>query len=291
VAMAIGIIGGTGLYDLPGLEQVEQIAVDTPFGRPSAPITRGIFSGQTLLFLARHGRDHSLLPSEVNYRANIYALKAHGARWCLSLSAVGSLQEHISPGHVVVPDQFLDRTRGRASTFFGDGIAAHVPFADPVCPVLRRIVSDVAGDVARSHGSMRHDGGTYVCMEGPAFSTRAESMLYRSWGGTIIGMTNLPEAKLAREAEIAYATLALVTDYDCWRSHDADVDVQDILATLQANVVLAKEIISAIIPRLAETEPSSIASNALQSGILTAPGAIREEVKNRLAPIIGRYVG
>ncbi|MCB0346670.1 MAG: S-methyl-5'-thioadenosine phosphorylase [Bdellovibrionales bacterium] len=288
--MSIGIIGGTGLYDLPGLDDIREREVKTPFGNPSSPVLSGVVDGVELHFLARHGRGHTLLPSEVNYRANLYALKVVGAKWCLSVSAVGSLQEEFRPGQVLVPDQFIDRTKGRASTFFGEGIVGHVAFADPFCPVMREELFAVASQVAKERSTEAHNGGTYLCMEGPAFSTRAESHMYRSWGASIIGMTNLPEAKLAREAEIAYATLALITDYDCWRSESDDVDIQEILRTLNANADLAKEVILRIAPRLNALEPSSLAANALQFAIITQPDRISADVRERLRPIIGKYI-
>lgn len=288
--MSIGVIGGTGLYELPGLDDIREQEIETPFGPPSSPIVSGVVDGVQMHFIARHGRGHTFLPSEVNYRANIYALKVVGAKWCLSVSAVGSLQEQYRPGQVLVPDQFIDRTKGRPSTFFGEGIVAHVAFADPFCPTMREHLYEAASDVAKARGTDAHNGGTYLCMEGPAFSTRAESHMYRSWGAGIIGMTNLPEAKLAREAEIAYATLALITDYDCWRSESEDVDIQDILRTLNANADLAKEVILRVAPRLDAAEPSELAANALQFAIITQPERISDEARRRLQPIIGRYL-
>lgn len=288
--MSIGIIGGTGLYDLPGLENIRESEIDTPFGKPSSPVVTGMVGSAELHFISRHGRGHTLLPSEINYRANIFALKTLGARWCLSVSAVGSLREEIAPGQVLIPDQFIDRTRGRAGTFFGSGIVAHVAFADPFCPVMRELLHSAAAEVAAERGTTAHPRGTYLCMEGPAFSTRAESKMYRAWGADIIGMTNLPEAKLAREAEIAYATLALVTDYDCWRSESADVDVPELLATLAANANLAKEVIVRAAGSLAASEPSELAANALKYAIITQPDCIAPEVRRRLQPLIGRYI-
>lgn len=288
--MSIGIIGGTGLYDLPGLENVEEHDLETPFGKPSAPIISGNFGDETLFFVARHGKGHTLLPSEVPYRANIYALKVLGAKWCISVSAVGSLEEEVAPGNIVIPDQFIDRTKERPATFFGDGVVAHVAFADPFCGVLREKLFEAARDVSVKKEAVVHKGGTYLCMEGPAFSTRAESHSYRRLGARIIGMTNLPEAKLAREAEIAYGTLALVTDYDCWRSETSDVDIQEILATLKSNTELAKDVLAKVIPALGEAKPSELAANALQYAILTNPELISRETKRKLEPIIGRYI-
>src|SRR5215471_11190839 len=238
VERTLGVIGGSGLYELPGLEAMEHTRVRTPFGDPSDEVVVGRLGSTRLLFLPRHGRGHRLLPSELPFRANIWALKSLGADCLLAVSAVGSLREEIAPGHVVVPDQFIDRTRGRTdeSTFFGRGVVAHVPFADPLCAPLSRAVAAAA----RGEGATVHAGGVYVCMEGPLFSTRAESHLYRSWGAHVIGMTNLQEAKLAREAEICLATMALATDYDCWREGHADVDIEEVVRVLGANVDLAR---------------------------------------------------
>ena len=278
----LGVIGGTGLYALDGLVDVKQVVVETPYGPPSSPITVGRLHGTKLLFIARHGIGHTLLPSEVPYRANIFALKTLGAQWCVSVSAVGSLAEHFVPRQLVVPDQLIDRTRSRRSTFFGEGIVAHVSFADPFCPTLRALLFEVAGECAAAAGTKAHGSGTYVCMEGPAFSTRAESHLYRSWGASLIGMTALPEAKLAREAELAYATLALVTDYDCWRSSEADVNVSEILETLGKNSTLAKSVLSEVARRLPDFTPSALAADALATAIITDPKLVREEVRERL---------
>jgi len=286
----LGIIGGSGLYQLEGLTNQEEFEIETPFGKPSSPITIGTIGNTKLAFLARHGRGHTLLPSEINFRANIYALKLVGAEWCLGVGAVGSLKEEIKPGDMVVPDQFIDRTRDRESTFFGKGIVAHVAFAKPFCPVLREKLLIASRIACKKAGVGCHDGGTYICMEGPAFSTRAESELYRSWGGSVIGMTNLTEAKLAREAEIAYATLAMATDYDCWRSEEEEVNVAEILRVLQANSELSKGIIAALAPLLAGIEPSAIAKNALATAIITDKTAISNDVKARLQPIIGKYL-
>ncbi|MCB0324311.1 MAG: S-methyl-5'-thioadenosine phosphorylase [Bdellovibrionales bacterium] len=286
----VGVIGGTGLYELPGLVQVEQINVDTPFGAPSSPITRGLLDGVEFLFLSRHAPGHVLLPSEINYRANIFALKLLGAQWCISVSAVGSLREEIAPGDIVLPEQLIDRTRGRSSTFFGNGIVAHIPFADPFCPTLNNVLRETALSLSREQQFRVHTEATYVVMEGPAFSTRAESHLYRSWGASIIGMTGLPEAKLAREAELSYAVLAMSTDYDCWRSETADVDVPDLLETMQRNVVTAKAVLRAAAPRLLASTPSLLAANALQHAIITDPAVIPAEVKEKLSPLIGRYI-
>lgn len=285
MSLTVGIIGGSGLYAMDGLEDVREIAVDTPFGAPSDVIVAGSLAGVQLLFLPRHGRGHRLLPSELPFRANIWALKRLGAERVIAVSAVGSLREQIAPGHLVVPDQFLDRTRGRIGTFFGNGIVAHVGFGDPVCPVL----SAALVTAARRAGATVHTGGTYVCMEGPQFSTRAESELYRSWGAAVIGMTNLQEAKLAREAELCFATLALATDYDCWKHEAQEVAIADVLAVLNANVAMAKRVLREVVPGL-PTTPGCQCGRALEHAIITDRAAIPARVKRDLAPIIGRYV-
>jgi 5'-methylthioadenosine phosphorylase len=284
--LTIGIIGGSGLYTMDGLTDGREVEVETPFGTPSDVIVAGRLGTTQLLFLPRHGRGHRLLPSELPFRANLWALKHLGAERVIAVSAVGSLREEIKPGDLVVPDQFLDRTRGRIGTFFGNGIVAHVAFGDPVCPVL----SMALVDGARRLGATVHAGGTYVCMEGPQFSTRAESELYRSWGASIIGMTNLQEAKLAREAELCFATLALATDYDCWKQDVHEVAIADVLAVLQANVVLAKRVIHDVVPSLA-ADPGCGCGRALEHAIITDRDRIPARVKRDLAPIIGRYVG
>lgn len=281
----VGVIGGSGLYAMEGLEDVEEIQVSTPFGDPSDSIVSARLGEVRLLFLPRHGRGHRFTPSEVPYRANIWALKKLGADWCISVSAVGSLKEHIAPGHVVIVDQFIDRTKDRPATFFGDGIVGHVAFGDPVSPVLARIL----GDAAAEAGATVHRGGTYVCMEGPAFSTRAESHLYRSWGASVIGMTNLPEAKLAREAEIAYATLALATDYDCWHEgHDA-VTVEAVIQTLQANVNLAKTTVRLAASRVPDGK-DPLVDGACRHAVMTARDRIPAHRLEALEPIVGRYL-
>jgi 5'-methylthioadenosine phosphorylase len=281
---AIGILGGSGLYALAGGSSVTEVEVDTPFGAPSGPIQIGTVEGKRVAFLARHGRGHRLLPSEINYRANVYAMKVLGVERILSASAVGSMREDIRPRDVVLPDQFLDRTRGRASTFFGEGIAAHVAFADPVCPEGRGVLLAAALEA----GATAHDGGTYLCMEGPAFSTRAESRLYRGFGVSVIGMTNLPEAKLAREAEICYATLALVTDYDCWHEEEEDVSVTAVVENLRANSALAGEILRRAVLALPESRTECACGEALRHAVITDPAAIPESARRRLAPILGR---
>ena len=281
----VGVIGGSGLYDMADLKDVERVQLTTPFGEPSDEYVLGTMGGTRLVFLPRHGRGHRLLPSELPFRANIWALKHLGAERVIAVSAVGSLREEIAPGHLVVPDQFVDRTFGRIATFFGNGIVAHVAFGDPVCPVLSRALVDGA----RRLGATVHAGGTYVCMEGPQFSTRAESELYRSWGASIIGMTNLQEAKLAREAELCFATLALATDYDCWKQDAHEVAIADVLAVLQANVALAKRVIHDVVPAL-PAEPGCGCGRALEDAIITDRARIPAKVKHDLAPIIGRYV-
>ena len=243
--MAIGVIGGSGLYEIDGLQNVKTEAVSTPFGDPSDQFVIGSLGDAELVFLPRHGRGHRILPSELPFRANIWAMKKLGVERIVSVSAVGSLKEKIEPGHAVIVDQFIDRTRGkRESTFFGDGIVGHVTFADPICHYLGEILSAAVNET----GWTSHKGGTYICMEGPQFSTRAESHLYRSWGADVIGMTNLQEAKLAREAEICYATLALATDYDCW--HEEDVTVEQVLKTMASNIEKSKATIKAIVPKI-----------------------------------------
>lgn len=281
----LGVIGGSGLYELPGLAAVERVKLTTPFGDPSDEFVVGTLGGTRLVFLPRHGRGHRLLPTELPFRANLYGMKQLGAEWVVAVSAVGSLREEIAPGHVVVPDQFIDRTRQRASSFFGRGVVAHVQFADPLCPNLSRALAAAA----RAEGAVVHVGGVYVCMEGPHFSTRAESHLYRSWGASVVGMTNLQEAKLAREAEICFATLALATDYDCWHGSHADVDIQDILRVLGANVDLARRTVARVVGTL-PARTGCPCPTALQHAIITDRAAIPEAVKRDLEPIAGRYL-
>ena len=282
----LGIIGGSGLYELEGLTQLEEVRVETPFGSPSDALVRGRLGETTLLFLPRHGRGHRYAPHRINYRANVFAMKALGAEQVLSVSAVGSLKESLHPGDFVLVDQFIDRTRNRASTFFDDfGIVAHVGFGDPVDAALQRATADAA----RAAGTAVHIGGTYVCMDGPQFSTRAESELYRSWGASVIGMTNLPEAKLAREAELPYATLAMVTDYDCWHTSEEAVTVEAVIRVLQGNVKRAREVVRQLVARLPDPRQSP-ASSALKDAILTAPELIPPDVRTALAPLIGKYL-
>ena len=284
-AITIGIIGGSGLYDMAELTGREERTVTTPFGDPSGPYIVGTLRGTRVAFLARHGAGHRLAPSELNFRANIFGFKQLGAEFILSASAVGSLQERYVPQHLVIPDQFFDRTTRRVSTFFGNGLVAHVAFAHPVCSRL----GAVAYEACRRVGATVHQGGTYVCMEGPQFSTLAESKLYRAWGMDVIGMTNLQEAKLAREAEICYATIALVTDYDCWHPDHDSVTVDMIIANLVANARTAQQVIAEAVSRL-PYERTCECARALEHAIITQRDAIPEEVRRDLAPIVGRYL-
>ena len=283
---SIGLIGGSGLYALAGLDGARELALDTPFGAPSDPLVLGRIGGRDVAFVSRHGRTHRLLPTEINYRANIYALKSIGVERILSASAVGSMKSTIHPREVVIPDQFIDRTRQRTATFFGEGVAAHVAFADPICEETRRVLA--AG--ATAEGATVHDGGTYLCMEGPAFSTRAESRLYRSWGVDVIGMTNLTEAKLAREAEICYATLALVTDYDCWHDDADDVSVESVLDVLRANAALAAGALRRAVETLPAARSACSCGQALRGALITPPGAIAPEARARLGVLLDAYV-
>jgi len=280
----IGIIGGSGLYQIEGLKKTKWIKVMTPFGRPSDEYLTGNIDGCDVVFLPRHGRGHKLLPTEVNYCANIYGMKKLGVNRIISVSAVGSLKENIKPFDIVIPDQFVDRTNmARKSTFFGDGIVAHISFADPVCPDLTKLVCDVG----RSLGATVHFGGTYINMEGPAFSTRAESNLYRQWGMDIIGMTNMPEAKLAREAEICYVTIAFVTDYDCW--YQTVVDINEVIKNLLKNVNMAKKIIKASVAKISEKR-KCICVTGLKDSIVTDKKFIPKETKDKLKIIVGKYL-
>jgi 5'-methylthioadenosine phosphorylase len=285
VNRVLGVIGGSGIYDPPGLEHVESLRVDTPFGAPSDAIVRGVLGSTTLLFLPRHGRGHPIPPHAINYRANICALKKLGAEQLVSLSAVGSMQEHIHPGDVVIVDQYCDLTKRRVSTFFERGAAAHVGFSDPVDGAL---ASALAAAAERA-GARVHRGGTYVCIEGPQFSTRAESLIYRSWGVSVIGMTALPEAKLAREAELPYATLALATDYDCWHQTAEPVTVEAVVAVLKQNSALARQTIAELAATLPDPAASP-ASRALETALITAPGSIGAEARAELGWLIDRYL-
>ena len=282
--MKIGIIGGSGLYEMEGIRDLHEQRVKTPFGDPSDVLVTGTLQDREVVFLPRHARGHRLLPTEIPYRANIWAMKKLGVTHLISVSAVGSLQEQIEPGHLVFPDQFIDRTFHRESTFFGKGIVAHVQFGYPVCQHMIDVLAQTAGRL----GIHSHAGGTYVCMEGPAFSTRAESLLYRSWGGSVIGMTNLQEAKLAREAELCFATIALATDYDCWHESEAEVSVDAVLKVMHNNVVNSKRLLATAISDLPE-ERNCAAHSALKFAILTPLDKVPEATKRDLDPIIGRY--
>lgn len=286
----IGIIGGSGLYKLgDALKDVAEVEVTTPFGSPSDALILGTLEGTRVAFLARHGRNHTLLPSELPFRANIYAMKQLGVEYLISASAVGSLKEEAKPLDMVVPDQFIDRTKNRVSTFFGEGIIAHIAFGDPVCNQLAGVLGDAIASLELPNVTL-HRGGTYVCMEGPAFSTKAESRLYRSWGATVIGMTNLPEAKLAREAEIAYATLALVTDYDCWHPEHDSVTVEMVIGNLQRNAVNAQKVIQETVRRLGENPPRSDAHSALKYAILTPLDKAPAATKEKLGLLLQKYL-
>ena len=285
MSTTIGIIGGSGLYDMAELTDREERPIETPFGPPSAPYVLGTLRGKRVAFLARHGAGHRLLPTELNFRANIYGFKLLGVEYIISASAVGSLKEQYKPLDLVIPDQFFDRTKGRVSTFFGNGLVAHVGFAHPFCEPL----SDVAFGAAGASGATVHKGGTYVCMEGPQFSTLAESRLYRSWGMDIIGMTNLQEAKLAREAEICYTTIALVTDYDCWHPDHDQVTVEMIIGNLTQNAKMAQQVIASAVDRLPFDRTCECAT-ALKYAIITRPDAVPEQVRRDLAPLVDRYL-
>lgn len=289
VQAKIGIIGGSGLYKMEALKEVEEVFLDTPFGTPSDALIVGTLEGTRVAFLARHGRNHHLMPSELPFRANIHAMKQLGVEYLISASAVGSLKEEAKPLDMVVPDQFIDRTRNRISTFFGDGIVAHITFGDPVCPNLAGVLADAVASLELPDVTL-HRGGTYVCMEGPAFSTKAESHLYRSWGATIIGMTNLPEAKLAREAEIAYATLALVTDYDCWHPDHDSVTVEMVIGNLHRNATNAQKVIKETVRRLSENPPASEAHSALKYAILTQLDKVPAATKEKLGLLLQKYL-
>ncbi|HEY9643819.1 MAG TPA: S-methyl-5'-thioadenosine phosphorylase, partial [Coleofasciculaceae cyanobacterium] len=285
----IGIIGGSGLYKMEALKDVEEVQIDTPFGSPSDALILGTLEGTRVAFLARHGRNHTLMPSELPFRANIYAMKSLGVEYLISASAVGSLKAEVKPLDMVVPDQFIDRTRNRISTFFGEGIVGHIAFGDPVCPKLAEVLVEAIASLQLPEVTL-HQGGTYVCMEGPAFSTKAESHLYRSWGATIIGMTNLPEAKLAREAEIAYATLAMATDYDCWHPDHDSVTVEMVIGNLMKNAVNAQRIIQETVRRLSQNPPASEAHSALKYAILTPLDKVPVSTKEKLGLLLKKYL-
>ena len=280
----IGIIGGSGLYSMPGFTAEEEIKIVTPFGDPSDHYIAGTLGGQSVVFLARHGRGHRISPSELNFRANIYGMKSLGVERILSLSAVGSLKEEHRPLDFVLPDQFFDRTRGRISTFFGEGLVAHVSFADPICPQLSAVVELACA----SAGVTVKRGGTYLCMEGPAFSTKAESNIYRTWNMDVIGMTNLQEAKLAREAEICYVTIAMVTDYDCWHEEHASVTVTDILANLQQNAANACKVVLSAVEQMPEHRDCKC-GRALEHALITDKSRVPESTREKLDLIVGKY--
>jgi len=283
---AIGVVGGSGLYEMEGLEGIEALTIPTPFGEPSDQVMVGRMDGRRVCFLPRHGVGHRLLPHEINHRANIWALRSLNVRWLISVSAVGSLREQLAPRDIVVPDQLIDRTGTAAKhTFFGNGIAAHVGFADPYCPELRHLLLDSA----RALAPKVHDGGTYLCMNGPAFSTRAEAAMHRQLGADIIGMTNAPEARLCREAEIAVAVLALVTDYDCWKIDEAPVEVDTVIANLNANSAMAQQILRALVARVPAT-PHSPAHRVLDTAVFTPRALWPPQTARNLAPILGHLV-
>ena len=281
----VGIIGGSGLYGMDGLVVEEDRSIDTPFGSPSDSFVLGELDGSGVAFLARHGRGHRVLPSELNFRANIWAFKQLGVEWIVSISAVGSMKEEYQPTDILVPDQFYDRTRHRVDTFFGSGLVAHVSLANPVCPLLRQSFVDCA----REAGARVHDGGTYICIEGPQFSTRAESEIYRQWGVDVIGMTNLQEAKLAREAEICYATLAMITDYDCWHEDEADVSGHAVMEVIKQNAATAQDVVRRIVRKLPIDRACECAT-ALSAALITDRALIPEETRRSLAPILDKYI-
>ena len=286
----IGILGGSGLYAMEELRDVEELEVPTPFGQPSDRLIRGSLDGTTVIFLARHGRHHSYLPSEVPYRANIWAMRSLGVRWILSCSAVGSLRQELKPLDLVIPDQFIDRTHGRPASFFGQGAVAHIAFGDPFCPVLSTLLSDAVEAVLPADRHL-HRGGTYLCMQGPAFSTKAESELYRSWGCDVIGMTNHTEARLAREAEIAYSTLAMVTDYDCWHpEHDA-VTVEMVIGNLRANAETAQQVVRQAAAAIDQQRPASSAHHALCNSLMTPADQVPAETRRQLDLFTSPYWG
>ncbi|OHB86984.1 MAG: methylthioadenosine phosphorylase [Planctomycetes bacterium RIFCSPHIGHO2_02_FULL_38_41] len=281
----IGIIGGSGLYNIEGIKDIKTVSIETPFGKPSDSYTAGSLEGRKVAFLPRHGKGHTILPSELNFRANIYGMKMLGVEHVIAVSAVGSMREEIKPLDIVIPDQFFDRTRGRISTFFGEGIVGHVSFADPVCETL----ANTLYNAAKSVGARVHKGGTYLCIEGPMFSTRAESNVYRQWGVSVIGMTNLQEAKLAREAEICYSTLAMATDYDCWHVGEEAVTLEMIIGNLNKNAETAKRILKAAIPKI-ELKRSCACATAVQNAIVTNKDLIPENTKKKLDILFGKYL-
>ena len=282
---SVGVIGGSGLYEIEGLEVHEERAVETPYGEPSDSLVLGELEGQSVAFLARHGRGHRLLPSELNFRANIWSLKSVGVEWLIGVSAVGSMKEVYEPMHLVIPDQFIDRTRHRVDTFFGDGLVAHVALADPICPTL----ADVLFEATKSVDVDAHAGGTYLCMEGPQFSTRAESQVYRQWGVDVIGMTNLQEARLAREAEICFATIAMVTDYDCWHVSEEAVTADAVMAVLGKNVETAQRVVRDALPRLADVTRSCACPEALDVALMGGLENVPPQTLERLKPLLARH--
>jgi 5'-methylthioadenosine phosphorylase len=286
----IGIIGGSGLYDMDGLSDAREVDVDTPFGKPSDAIRIGTLEGRRVAFLARHARGHRILPSELNFRANIFAMKKLGVEWVISVSAVGSLKNEYSPMHMLVPDQLVDRTHQRVSTFFGRGLVAHVALAHPFSTPLRKILKEACDEA----GATCHEGGTYICIEGPLFSTQAESELYRSWGMDVVGMTAMQEARLAREAELSYATLAMITDYDCWHPEHDSVTADQIIATLVRNAATAQAVLKAALRRVPPAgDPARRQCEsweALKTSLVTASEIVPEQVKRDLEPLIGRYM-
>ncbi len=281
----IGIIGGSGLYDIEGIEDVQRIEIETPFGKPSDAFTQGTIEGRRVVFLPRHGKGHTILPTELNFRANIWGMKKLGVTHIIAVSAVGSMREEIKPLDIVIPDQFYDHTKGRKGTFFGDGIVAHMSFADPICPELAGVLFNAAKQV----GASVHKGGTYLCIEGPQFSSRAESLIFRQWGVSVIGMTNVQEAKLAREAEICYSTMALATDYDCWHIEEEEVTLEMVVKNLEKNVETAKRILKAALP-MVKSDRQCPCPTAISKAIVTQHNLIPEETKKRLDIIIGKYL-
>lgn len=285
VERIVGVIGGSGLYEMEGLEEVKEVSLKTPFGDPSDVFITGRLEGMKIVFLPRHGKGHRIQPSSLNFRGNIMGMKMLGVQWIIGVSAVGSMKENIHPGDMIIPNQFIDRTVGRINTFFSEGVVCHVSFADPVCPTLSHILAKSGGEV----GATVHPDGTYICIEGPQFSTRAESKLYRSWGVDIIGMTNLPEARLAREAEICYATIAFATDYDCWHQEAEDVSIGEVLRILAQSARTAKSAIRTAVKHLPEKR-DCICATALKQALITSKKLIPEKTKKDLEPIIGKYL-
>ncbi len=283
--MKVGIIGGSGLYDMEGIKNLEEVDIYTPFGKPSGRFIKGILENKEVVFLPRHGKGHSILPGEINYRANIWGLKSLGVTHIISSTAVGSLKEEIAPGQIVIPDQFIDRTRGRKSTFFGDGIVAHLQFGNPVCKNLTDLIFQSAKEI----GVDCFKDGTYVCINGPIFSTKAESLLYKNWGASVIGMTNATEAKLAREAELCYATISLTTDYDCWFESEEEVNVETILEVMANNISTAKNIIKQCVKNI-DMNTQCPDQSALQYAILTKKEMIHKKIYERLSLLIGKYI-